>query len=218
MSSSITAPIPVMTYSSTTTHDSRHERRLSFASFDLPPSYTAEPAIPLPEYTLHAPEPVTLAMYLFKFGFCEYTKKLYFLFMRLNTLLHSVPPILVVRSYHSAFTTTRTTYVIKLRLRLRPRLGSGSGDCNSNVVDARKNGGRTTEDDSGYSKGGSEVGVEMSCCVFGTRWGCCWSCCFCVGFHVTPTALISFSLFHFFTSHCALFYYYYQHCPICIKL
>jgi len=34
-----------------------------------PPSYAEEAAIPLPEYTLHAPEPVTLAMYLFKFGF-----------------------------------------------------------------------------------------------------------------------------------------------------
>ncbi|KAF9530678.1 hypothetical protein CPB83DRAFT_738531, partial [Crepidotus variabilis] len=50
------------------THDSRHDdRRQSLA--DVPPAYDEEAAIPLPEYTLHAPEPVTLAMYLFKFGF-----------------------------------------------------------------------------------------------------------------------------------------------------
>jgi hypothetical protein len=55
---------------SSRTRDSRHDnRRQSLA--DVPPPYAAEAAITLPEYTLHAPEPVTLAMYLFKFGFCE---------------------------------------------------------------------------------------------------------------------------------------------------
>lgn len=53
------------------THDSRHdERRQSLA--DVPPPYAEESAVPLPEYSLHAPEPVTLAMYLFKFGFCKF--------------------------------------------------------------------------------------------------------------------------------------------------
>ena len=53
------------------THESRHDlRRQSLA--DVPPAYGEEAAIPLPEYTLHAPEPVTLAMYLFKFGFCMF--------------------------------------------------------------------------------------------------------------------------------------------------
>jgi len=47
------------TLSSSRTHDSRHDRRLS----DVPPPY-AEP----PVYTLKD-QPVTLAMYLFKFGF-----------------------------------------------------------------------------------------------------------------------------------------------------
>ena len=88
----IAVPTPVMTHSaratsgprptdplddffgyaaSSRTHDSRHdERRQSLA--DVPPAYGEEAAIPLPEYTLHAPEPVTLAMYLFKFGFCMF--------------------------------------------------------------------------------------------------------------------------------------------------
>ncbi|KIM44061.1 hypothetical protein M413DRAFT_68180 [Hebeloma cylindrosporum] len=55
------------TLSSSRSHDSRHDRRQSIA--DIPPPYSEESAIPLPEYALHAPEPVTLAMYLFKFGF-----------------------------------------------------------------------------------------------------------------------------------------------------
>ena len=57
------------TFSSSRTHESRHDERRQSMS-DVPPPYAEESAIPLPEYTLHAPEPVTLAMYLFKFGFC----------------------------------------------------------------------------------------------------------------------------------------------------
>jgi hypothetical protein len=45
---------------SSRTYDSRSEH-------DVPPSY-----VDAPEYTLRATEPVTLAMYLFKFGFCAY--------------------------------------------------------------------------------------------------------------------------------------------------
>ena len=56
------------TLSTSRSHESRHDRRQSIA--DILPPYSEESAIPLPEYTLHAPEPVTLAMYLFKFGFC----------------------------------------------------------------------------------------------------------------------------------------------------
>ncbi|KAF9003352.1 hypothetical protein BDQ17DRAFT_1326179 [Cyathus striatus] len=51
------------TFNSSRTQDSRHDRRVS----EVPPPYAEESG--LPEYTLHAPEPVTLAMYLFKFGF-----------------------------------------------------------------------------------------------------------------------------------------------------
>ncbi|KAF8966049.1 hypothetical protein BDZ97DRAFT_1809296 [Flammula alnicola] len=50
------------TFSSSRTHESRHDRRESIA--DVPPPYAEESAIPLPEYALHAPEPVTLAMFL----------------------------------------------------------------------------------------------------------------------------------------------------------
>ncbi|KAF8197034.1 hypothetical protein BJ912DRAFT_1140675 [Pholiota molesta] len=59
-----------LSLSSSRTHESRHDgsRRLSLSG-DVPPPYDEEAAIPLPGYTLHAPEPLTLAMYLFKFGF-----------------------------------------------------------------------------------------------------------------------------------------------------
>ncbi|PPQ84462.1 hypothetical protein CVT26_007393 [Gymnopilus dilepis] len=58
------------TLSSSRTHESRHdEHRLSLSSEVAPPPYAAEAGIPLPEYSLRAPEPVTLAMYLFFFGF-----------------------------------------------------------------------------------------------------------------------------------------------------
>ncbi|KAF9483628.1 hypothetical protein BDN70DRAFT_799415 [Pholiota conissans] len=52
------------------THESRHDasRRESLSAEVLPP-YDEEAGIPFPAYTLHAPEPLTLAMYLFKFGF-----------------------------------------------------------------------------------------------------------------------------------------------------
>ncbi|KDR72976.1 hypothetical protein GALMADRAFT_26921, partial [Galerina marginata CBS 339.88] len=55
------------TLSSSRTHESRHDQRQSIA--DIPPPYAEEADITLPEYTLHAPEPMTLAMYLFRFGF-----------------------------------------------------------------------------------------------------------------------------------------------------
>ncbi|KAJ7183188.1 hypothetical protein C8R46DRAFT_1066212 [Mycena filopes] len=52
------------TLAASRTRDSRHDRRISAAESTLPPPY-----LEAPEYTLHAREPVTLAMYLFKFGF-----------------------------------------------------------------------------------------------------------------------------------------------------
>lgn len=58
------------------TRESRHDSyvvpsRISMAwDVDAPPPYVdAEP----PAYTSSRAEPVTLAMYLFKFGFCEYS-------------------------------------------------------------------------------------------------------------------------------------------------
>ncbi|PPR00216.1 hypothetical protein CVT24_004955 [Panaeolus cyanescens] len=58
-------------YTFSTTRESRHDssRRMSIADAEVPPPYSEEPDVNLPGYTLHAPEPVTLAMYLFKFGF-----------------------------------------------------------------------------------------------------------------------------------------------------
>ena len=50
------------TLTSTRTHESRHDNT------EVPPPYVEESN--LPEYTPYA-EPVTLAMYLFKFGFCK---------------------------------------------------------------------------------------------------------------------------------------------------
>ncbi|KAJ7760744.1 hypothetical protein DFH07DRAFT_884032 [Mycena maculata] len=53
------------TFASSRTRDSRHDRRISAAEFAAaPPPYDEAP-----EYTQKVKEPVTLAMYLFKFGF-----------------------------------------------------------------------------------------------------------------------------------------------------
>jgi len=66
--SQVSSPIDPMddffgyTLSSTRTHDSRHDEN----NTEVPPPYAEESN--LPEYTPYA-EPVTLAMYLFKFGF-----------------------------------------------------------------------------------------------------------------------------------------------------
>ncbi|KAF9555923.1 hypothetical protein CPC08DRAFT_711594 [Agrocybe pediades] len=72
------------------THDSRHDedvsRRRSLGDFAPPPAYSEEAAIPLPEYTLHAPEPVTLAMYLFKFGFLFFPFWIFGAFILLSPL------------------------------------------------------------------------------------------------------------------------------------
>ena len=54
------------TLTSTRTHDSRHDT-------EVPPPYVEESN--LPEYAPYA-EPVTLAMYLFKFGFCKFISSL----------------------------------------------------------------------------------------------------------------------------------------------
>nr|GAT50222.1 predicted protein [Mycena chlorophos] len=71
-SSSLVLPAPVAAVSRDNhnlvddffgSRESRHDsRRISTAS--LPPPY-----VECPEYSIRAPEPVTLAMYLFKFGF-----------------------------------------------------------------------------------------------------------------------------------------------------
>ena len=66
------------TLSSTRTHDSRHDEN----NTDILPPYVEES--PLPEYTPYA-EPITLAMYLFKFGFCKFPKS----FLKEATITHS---------------------------------------------------------------------------------------------------------------------------------
>ncbi|KJA18949.1 hypothetical protein HYPSUDRAFT_144360 [Hypholoma sublateritium FD-334 SS-4] len=57
------------TFDVTPSAESRHDasRRQSLA--DVPPPYAEDAGIPLPAYTRVAPEPATLAMFLFKFGF-----------------------------------------------------------------------------------------------------------------------------------------------------
>ncbi|KAJ7116463.1 hypothetical protein C8R44DRAFT_627676 [Mycena epipterygia] len=53
------------TLASSRTRDSRHDRRISAAESAVAPP----PYVDAPEYTEHPREPVTLAMFLFKFGF-----------------------------------------------------------------------------------------------------------------------------------------------------
>ena len=72
---SITGTDPVddffgVTPPSTNTRDSRHDLRLSAG--ELPPPYPAlrRCSGELPAYDAAPVEPITLAMYLFKFGFC----------------------------------------------------------------------------------------------------------------------------------------------------
>jgi hypothetical protein len=68
-------------FASSATQESRHDGRSRASSIMIPADVEALPAYAedddsLPEYTPHA-EPVTLAMYLFKFGFCEYSLSLF---------------------------------------------------------------------------------------------------------------------------------------------
>lgn len=69
------------TFTTTRTHDSRHDEN---NNMEVPPPYVEESN--LPEYTPYA-EPVTLAMYLFKFGFCKFYP---FLFLSTIQCIHSV--------------------------------------------------------------------------------------------------------------------------------
>lgn len=52
------------TLSASRTHESRHDQ----SNAEVLPPYVDD----LPPYTRTAPEPVTLAMFLFKFGFCTF--------------------------------------------------------------------------------------------------------------------------------------------------
>ncbi|KAK7032808.1 hypothetical protein R3P38DRAFT_2918991 [Favolaschia claudopus] len=61
---STTNPVDDFFGYSSRTHDSRHDRRISVAESSLAPP----PYVEAPEYTKRD-EPVTLAMFLFKFGF-----------------------------------------------------------------------------------------------------------------------------------------------------
>jgi hypothetical protein len=72
------------TLSTTRTQDSRHDEN----NTEVLPPYVEESN--LPEYTPYA-EPVTLAMYLFKFGFCKF----FFSFCNITTILISLLGIVV---------------------------------------------------------------------------------------------------------------------------
>lgn len=54
------------TFFNTTTTESRHDRRVSAES--APPAYAEDDALPPPSYSVKD-EPMTLARYMFKFGF-----------------------------------------------------------------------------------------------------------------------------------------------------
>lgn len=62
------------TLSQTSTRESQHDRPLSSSSFEseLPPAYVEPPA-----YEMSQTEPATLAMFLFKFGFCTFIRYIY---------------------------------------------------------------------------------------------------------------------------------------------
>lgn len=55
------------TFAPETTRESRHDRRISVEL----PAYAEVDSMPPPQYAVKD-EPLTLSMYLFKFGFCEY--------------------------------------------------------------------------------------------------------------------------------------------------
>ena len=91
------------------TRDSRHDEVRRSTTVDveaLPPSY--EDSVEPPAYTQVSDQP-TLAMYLFKFGFCEYLLTLSGSSNHTLTMfVHSVPPLLGCRCFHPALTSSRT--------------------------------------------------------------------------------------------------------------
>lgn len=60
------------TFAPEATRESRHDRRISVEL----PAYAEHEAMPPPQYAVKD-EPLTLSMYLFKFGFGEYNSSLY---------------------------------------------------------------------------------------------------------------------------------------------
>jgi len=87
------------------THDSRHSTSRPVSEV-LPPYFEAPPA-----YTARgSSEPATLAMYLFKLGFCEY-----FLHSTLvecyTDILSSVPTILDPRSSHCPISSQSSHFI-----------------------------------------------------------------------------------------------------------
>jgi hypothetical protein len=137
------------TLSSSRTHESRHDaaRRQSLSA-DVPPPYDEEAAIPLPGYTLHAPEPLTLAMYLFKFGFraSSPSPRAHPTFTHLVSFHCSVPPILDLRRVYPALAAARAAC---------------HGGCCGARVDAGEDRGGAPGDHRDAPRGGGQVGAAM---------------------------------------------------------
>jgi hypothetical protein len=99
-------------FASSATQESRHDSRSRASSIMIPADVEALPAYAedddsLPEYTPHA-EPVTLAMYLFKFGFCEYSLSL-FAAGAATYSAFSIPTLLDLRRFHPHLSSARAT-------------------------------------------------------------------------------------------------------------
>lgn len=91
--------------------ESRHDRRLSTSSLApeaLPPTYSESHRDVVPEYTATY-EPVTLAMYLFRFGFCTSFTPLFNQPLKLIAEF-SVPAILAYGRIHSLHTPPRPSH------------------------------------------------------------------------------------------------------------
>ena len=150
------------TLSTSRSHESRHDRRQSIA--DIPPPYSEESAITLPEYTYHAPEPVTLAMILFKFGFCMFPSSLSN-FQNLSwSIYDSIPTILDIWSLYPHVAFACTTYQ-------QNRLGA--------CMDARENRRWAQRNHRHTAKSWAQVGQTMPMCHPHPYGPCCikWSCC-----------------------------------------
>lgn len=93
-------------FSLSPTRQSRHDHR---TSVEMPPSYLESDPAPPPEYT-QKDEPVTLAMYLFKFGFREFSSPSSIL-QFLIAFACSVPAVLDNGRVHPVFAPPRAVVV-----------------------------------------------------------------------------------------------------------
>lgn len=99
---------------SAATSQSRHDRRPSTgSSLEFPPCYSESHHDIVPSYTASY-EPATLAMYLFRFGFCESSPSLlsqiFDCFLAHQFFLFSVPAFLANGYIHPLLAPTRPSF------------------------------------------------------------------------------------------------------------